>query len=197
MHHNSMSSVDKAIISQMHEKITELRPLLMQWVATKDDPKAFFEARNPMPHLEVNHPQQRGRPRKSVNKWQSLFVMLANLYLDMKVSEIKDAPMTDEQFAVYMKDAAPKLMKRSIEMALVSDDLKAVRAVAADVADRGYGKAASQLNINIGEKDVRRAWIELEERKAIDVVPIMNDAIANNAAIEYDKSEEDENETGV
>ncbi len=77
--------------------------------------------------------------------------------------------MTDEQFVAFMKSAAPKLQARMINMAMVSDDLKAVRAVAADLADRGYGKAASQININVGVKDIRNAWKEIEGREIIDM----------------------------
>lgn len=81
----------------------------------------------------------------------------------------KSEIMTDEQFVVFMKAAAPMLNKRMIDMALVSDDLKAVRQVAADLADRGYGKAASQININVGVKDVRTAWKQLENSKTVDI----------------------------
>lgn len=77
--------------------------------------------------------------------------------------------MSDEEFIVFMKAAAPMLNKRMIDMALVSDDLKAVRQVAADLADRGYGKAASQININVSDKDIRGAWRQLEDRGVIDV----------------------------
>ena len=81
--------------------------------------------------------------------------------------------MTDEQFVAFMKAAAPMLNKRMIDMALVSDDLKAVRAVAADIADRGYGKSASQININLGVKDIRKGWKEVVEGKAIDVTNML------------------------
>ncbi len=81
--------------------------------------------------------------------------------------------MSDEQFVVFMKAAAPKLNKRMIDMALVSDDLKAVRQVAADLADRGYGRAASQININVGVKDIRSAWKQLSDNSVIDVTNLI------------------------
>lgn len=81
--------------------------------------------------------------------------------------------MTDEQFVAFMKAAAPALNKRMIDMALVSDDLKAVRAVAADLSDRGYGKAASQININVGMKDIRGAWKQLADNSVIDVTNLI------------------------
>lgn len=86
-------------------------------------------------------------------------------------SEIKsnEGIMTDEEWIAYQKRAAPMVNKRMIDMALVSDDLKAVRAVASDLADRGFGKAAAQVNINISDKDVRGAWKQLEQRDIIDV----------------------------
>lgn len=83
--------------------------------------------------------------------------------------------MTDEQFVSFMKAAAPMINKRMVDMALVSDDLKSVRAVAADLADRGYGKAASQLNINVSTKDVRSAWKQLEDSHVIDVTNMLTD----------------------
>jgi len=85
----------------------------------------------------------------------------------------KSEIMSDEQFVAFMKAAAPMLNKRMIDMALVSDDLKAVRAVAADLADRGYGKAASQININVGVRDVRAAWKQIEDRGVIDVTNLI------------------------
>ena len=81
----------------------------------------------------------------------------------------KSEIMTDEQFVVFMKEAAPRLNQRMIQMAMVSDDLKAVRAVAGDLADRGYGKASASLNINVGIKDIRNGWKELQDRGMIDV----------------------------
>lgn len=75
--------------------------------------------------------------------------------------------LSDEEFVVFMKEAAPRLNKRMIDMAMVSDDLKAVRQVASDLADRGYGKSAQQLNINVGIKDARSVWREIEDRGKI------------------------------
>lgn len=83
--------------------------------------------------------------------------------------------MSDEEFVVFMKAAAPMLNKRMIDMALVSDDLKAVRQVAADLADRGYGKSAAQVNINISDKDIRGAWKQIEDRGIIDVTNMIED----------------------
>lgn len=77
--------------------------------------------------------------------------------------------LSDEEFIALQKMAAPKLTKRMIDMALVSDSLKDVRAVAADLADRGFGKAAASLNINISSKDIRAGWKQLEDRGVIDV----------------------------
>lgn len=93
---------------------------------------------------------------------------------------IKAPVMSDEEFVVFMKDAAPKLHKRMVDMAMVSDDLKAIRQVASDLADRGYGKAASQVNINISQKDIRGAWKQLEDRNIIDVSHLVED-LSNEA----------------
>ncbi len=77
--------------------------------------------------------------------------------------------LSDDEFVALQKMAAPKLTKRMIDMALVSDSLKDVRAVAADLADRGFGKASASLNINVGIKDIRNGWKELQDRGMIDV----------------------------
>ena len=94
--------------------------------------------------------------------------------------------LTDEQFVVFMKEAAPRLNQRMIQMAMVSDDLKAVRAVAGDLADRGYGKSAAQLNINISDKDIRGAWKQLEDRGVIDVTNLIDSKVVDVPAIEHD-----------
>lgn len=85
--------------------------------------------------------------------------------------------LTDEEFVVFMKEAAPRINKRMIEMAMVSDDLKAIRQVAGDLADRGFGKASQQININVSNTDIRAAWKQLEQRnvKLIDAVVVDND----------------------
>lgn len=82
--------------------------------------------------------------------------------------------LTDEEFVVFMKEAAPRINKRMIEMAMVSDDLKAIRQVAGDLADRGFGKASQQININVSNTDIRAAWKQLEQRdvKLIDAVVV-------------------------
>jgi hypothetical protein len=85
----------------------------------------------------------------------------------------KNDILTDEQFVVFMKEAAPKINQRMINMAMVSDDLKAVRQVAADLADRGYGRASSQININISDKDIRGAWRQLEDKSIIEATNLI------------------------
>mgnify|MGYP001017670276 FL=1 len=85
----------------------------------------------------------------------------------------RDEIMSDEEFIALQKKAAPLLNKRMIDMALVSDDLKAVRQVAADLADRGYGRASNQININISNKDIRGAWKQLEDRSFIDATNLI------------------------
>lgn len=100
---------------------------------------------------------------------------------------VKSDIMTDEQFVAFMKEAAPKINQRMINMALVSDDLKSVRAVASDLADRGFGKSAQQLNINVGMKDIRSAWKELEGRKLIDM-GVVSEVMADSELAE-DESE--------
>ena len=85
----------------------------------------------------------------------------------------RDEIMSDEELIALQKKAAPLLNKRMIDMALVSDDLKAVRQVAADLADRGYGRASNQININISNKDIRGAWKQLEDRSFIDATNLI------------------------
>ena len=81
--------------------------------------------------------------------------------------------MSGEEWVAFQKAAAPKLNKRMIDMAMVSDDLKAVRQVASDLADRGYGRASQQVNINVSTKDIRSAWKQLESRDVIDVTNLV------------------------
>lgn len=89
-----------------------------------------------------------------------------------EIHQINDV-LTDEEFVALQKIAAPKLQARMINMALVSDDLKLVRQVAGDLADRGYGRAASQININLSNKDIRGALKQLDSRDIIDVTNLI------------------------
>lgn len=73
--------------------------------------------------------------------------------------------MTNEEIQAHIKDAAPKIMKRMVDMALVTDDLKALKSVHADLMDRGYGKAADKIDMTVSHKDIRGAWKMLEQRQ--------------------------------
>ena len=84
--------------------------------------------------------------------------------------------MTAEEIQAHIRDAAPKIMKRMVDMALVTDDLKAIKAVHSDLMDRGYGKAAEKIDMTVSHKDIRGAWKQLEQRqvKVIDA-EVIND----------------------
>lgn len=138
----------------------------------------------PMVKAGAGRPSQKRIVNEVVLGAEEYDVYMALVEFWKAASELeKTELMTDEQFVAFMKEAAPRLNKRMIDMALVSDSLKDVRQVAGDLADRGFGKAASQLNINVGIKDVRNAWKELEGRKLIDMGAVievgdeLNDAL--------------------
>lgn len=73
--------------------------------------------------------------------------------------------MTPEEIQAHIRDAAPKIMKRMVDMALVTDDLKALKAVHSDLMDRGFGKAAEKIDMTVSHKDIRGAWKQLEQRQ--------------------------------
>lgn len=73
--------------------------------------------------------------------------------------------MTPEEIQAHIRDAAPKIMKRMVDMALVTDDLKALKAVHSDLMDRGFGKAAEKIDMTVSHKDIRGAWKMLEQRQ--------------------------------
>lgn len=83
----------------------------------------------------------------------------------------EDGLMSPEEITAHIRDSVPKIMKRMVDMALVTDDLKAIKAVHTDLMDRGYGKAAEKIDMTISNKDVRNAWKQIEQRqvKVIDV----------------------------
>lgn len=130
-----------------------------------------------IPIAQNEKPEGRGRPphRRIVNgitlarDEYDVYLALRSFWESAKKITMNQSVLTDEEFVAFMKTAAPLLNKRMIDMALVSDDLKAVRQVAADLADRGYGKAAQQININVSQSDVRTAWQKLQNRSDIDV----------------------------
>lgn len=73
--------------------------------------------------------------------------------------------MTNEEIQAHIKDAAPKIMKRMVDMALVTDDLKALKSVHSDLMDRGYGKAADKIDMTVSHKDIRNVWKQIEQRQ--------------------------------
>ena len=95
--------------------------------------------------------------------------------------------LTPEEVQAHIKDAAPKIMKRMVDMALVTDDLKALKSVHADLMDRGYGKAAEKIDMTVSHKDIRGAWKMLEQRQ---VKVIEAEEIIDNEDIEEYKKEE-------
>lgn len=100
---------------------------------------------------------------------QEIYEAIKAFWERAKELAVSSEILTDEEWVAFQKAAAPKLNKRMIDMAMVSDDLKAVRQVASDLADRGYGKASQQVNINVSTKDIRSAWKQLESRDVIDI----------------------------
>lgn len=84
--------------------------------------------------------------------------------------------MTPEEIQAHIKDAAPKIMKRMVDMALVTDDLKALKSVHTDLMDRGYGRAAEKIDMTVSHKDIRNVWKQIEQRqvKVIDA-EVIND----------------------
>ena len=128
-----------------------------------------------VPFMDEEEHKGRGRPLKKV--------LVGGHMLTLEEKEIydhllefwnlaqgrSDDLMSDEQFLVYQKKSAPLIHKRMIDLAMVSDDLKAIRAVATDLADRGFGKAATQINLSVSDKDLRGAWKQLEDKTVIDV----------------------------
>lgn len=73
--------------------------------------------------------------------------------------------MTNEEIQAHIRDAAPKIMKRMVDMALVTDDLKALKSVHADLMDRGFGKAAEKIDMTVSHKDIRNVWKQIEQRQ--------------------------------
>lgn len=73
--------------------------------------------------------------------------------------------LTPEEIQAHIKDAAPKIMKRMVDMALVTDDLKALKSVHADLMDRGYGRAAEKIDMTVSHKDIRNVWKQIEQRQ--------------------------------
>lgn len=107
-----------------------------------------------------------------------VYIAMRDFWNTAKKLVVNETILSDEEYLALQKAAAPMLTKRMIDMALVSDDLKTIRQVVADLADRGYGKAASQININVSDKDIRGAWKQIEDRGVIDVTNLIED---NNA----------------
>lgn len=80
--------------------------------------------------------------------------------------------MTNDEIQAHIKDAAPKIMKRMVDMALVTDDLKALKSVHSDLMDRGYGKAADKIDMTVSHKDIRNVWKQIEQRKTVNIEAI-------------------------
>lgn len=71
-------------------------------------------------------------------------------------------PMTPEEFETMSRQALPQLLHRAITLAMVSEKLSDVLAVAKEIADRGYGKSVQQATITHKNGDVRKAWAEFD-----------------------------------
>ncbi len=114
----------------------------------------------------------KGRPSSNVQVGDTVlngieFDLYKQLYeFGCKCRKMTDTElMTNEEIQAHIKDAAPKIMKRMVDMALVTDDLKALKSVHSDLMDRGYGKAADKIDMTVSHKDIRNVWKQIEQRQ--------------------------------
>lgn len=68
--------------------------------------------------------------------------------------------MTAEELVTFARSAVPTLMHRAAELAMQSDDIRAVLQVAKELADRGYGKSVQGVYVASGD-DITAAWREI------------------------------------
>lgn len=130
---------------------------------------------NPEAEVVEGKSTGRGRPvtRFKFGKYDISTAQMAmvNSYLDkvaLKGMVPRKPNMTEAEFMEYARDAMPKLLERAINLAMGSDSIRDVMAVANMMAERGYGKAVQAVQVNVGP-DVRGAWAALE---AVDPVAL-------------------------
>jgi hypothetical protein len=100
-----------------------------------------------------------GRPRERY-KLGSLELNRDEYSLALKQVPQATKVMTAEELVTFARSAVPTLMHRAAELAMQSDDIRAVLQVAKELADRGYGKSVQGVYVATGD-DINAAWKEL------------------------------------
>lgn len=127
--------------------------------------------------------RKRGRPKKVVEiKDGDKEIVVEKSEYTVAMAEIKktaidriresiirdvQAPLTEEEFEVLNKTAAPRLFYRAYNLAMLSGNLSDVTKVARLLAEYGYGKPTQQVIVSEKAELVRRGWLD-----APDLVPI-------------------------
>ncbi len=91
----------------------------------------------------------------------------SEVQLDAAMALIKS--MDEAEFAENARLALPALLDRAIKLAMRSDDIKQVMAVAKELADRGYGKVAKIHDTSDKAEMVRLGWGAMPGYQTIDV----------------------------
>ena len=122
-----------------------------------------------MPEVEEVMISTGGRPKKYYRVDGTLLTKDEyKKYQAVDKAVLKPKGMDAESFAEYCRLGAPNLVQRMYELAMTSEDIRAIAIVAKELTDRAYGKSVQAVQVSVDSR-VREAW------NVIDVTEIKNE----------------------
>lgn len=126
-----------------------------------------------MPEVEEVMISTGGRPKKYYRVDGTLLTKEEyKKYQAVDKAVLKPKGMDAESFAEYCRLGAPNLVQRMYELAMTSEDIRAIAIVAKEMTDRAYGKSVQAVQVT--HSTLESAW-----EKADNVI----DAVADTKQI--------------
>lgn len=122
-----------------------------------------------MPKVEEVMISTGGRPKKHYRVDGVLLTKEEfEKYKAVDKAVLKPKGMDAESFAEYCRLGAPNLVQRMYELAMTSEDIRAIAIVAKELSDRAWGKSVQAVQVSVDSR-VREAWnvIDVTETKQI------------------------------
>lgn len=122
-----------------------------------------------MPEVEEVMISTGGRPKKYYRVDGTLLTKEEyKKYQAVDKAVLKPKGMDAESFAEYCRLGAPNLVQRMYELAMTSEDIRAIAIVAKEMTDRAYGRSVQAVQVSVDSR-VREAWnvIDVTETKQI------------------------------
>lgn len=108
--------------------------------------------------FEIRELPTGGRPKRAYFiKGKEVSKEIWENKLSPPVQLLRPKGMDAESFAEFCRQGSPHLVQRMYELAMQSEDIRAIQIVAKEMLDRAYGRSVQAVQISVDSR-VREAW---------------------------------------